>query len=168
MRERPQIAAAPRGAVSHSRSPSPESVGRSLGRVALIVVVPFVVLVGLWAAFAFLRDDDANRLLVVGVAIVVGVGGVFVLFWAMDRVVDFLPEARRERVRPYVFVGPALVILGVFLIYPVINTILISFKDARSRSSSASTTTSSCSPTRACCGRCATRWAGSCWSRSSR
>jgi alpha-glucoside transport system permease protein len=37
-------------------------------------------------------------------------------------------------VRPYVFVGPALVILTVFLVYPVINTILISFKDARSES----------------------------------
>ena len=37
----------------------------------------------------------------------------------------------REGVRPYVFVGPALVILSVFLVYPVINTILISLKDSR-------------------------------------
>ena len=35
--------------------------------------------------------------------------------------------------RPYVFVGPALVILAVFLVYPVINTLLISFKDAGSQ-----------------------------------
>ena len=68
-----------------------------------------------------------------GVAIVVGVGGVFFLFWAMDQFVDALPGRFRETVRPYVFVGPALVILSVFLIYPVINTILISFKDARSQ-----------------------------------
>ena len=72
--------------------------------------------------------------LVVGVAIVVGVGGVFFLYWAMNRVVDLLPERYREGVRPYVFVGPALVILGVFLVYPVINTILISLKDAQGES----------------------------------
>ena len=32
--------------------------------------------------------------------------------------------------RPYVYIGPAIVILSVFLIYPVINTIFISLKDA--------------------------------------
>ena len=85
----------------------------------------------LWATFDFLRNADANRFLVVGVAIVVGVGGVFFLYWAMNRIVDLLPDRYREGVRPYVFVGPALVILGVFLVYPVINTLLISLKDAQ-------------------------------------
>ena len=55
----------------------------------------------------------------------------FFLFWGMNKVVDWLPAGFREGVRPYVFVGPALVILSVFLVYPVFNTILISFKDAR-------------------------------------
>jgi alpha-glucoside transport system permease protein len=60
------------------------------------------------------------------------VGGVFFLFYAMDRVVDVLPERWREGVRPYVFVGPALLVLGVFLVYPLVNTVLTSFRDARS------------------------------------
>lgn len=84
-------------------------------------------------AFDYLRQPNNNRLAVIAVAIVVGVGGVFFLFWAMNRIVDVLPAAFRESVRPYAFVGPALVILGVFLIYPVFNTILISFKDGISR-----------------------------------
>ena len=99
--------------------------------------------------------------MLVGVAIVVGVGGVFFLYWAMNWVVNWLPERYREGVRPYVFVGPALVILAVFLVYPVINTIILSFGDARARASSASTTTSSSSPTTACCGPSATPWRGS-------
>jgi alpha-glucoside transport system permease protein len=49
----------------------------------------------------------------------------------MNWLVDSLPEHFREGVRPYIFVGPALVILAVFLVYPVINTILISLRDAR-------------------------------------
>ncbi len=102
----------------------------SLLRLISALVIPIVGFIVLWATFDFLRDAEANRFLVVGVAIVVGVGGVFFLYWGMNRVVEFLPARYREGVRPYVFVGPALVILTVFLIYPVINTILVSFKDS--------------------------------------
>jgi alpha-glucoside transport system permease protein len=99
-------------------------------RLLTALAIPIAAFGLLWATFDFLRNADANRFLVVGVAIVVGVGGVFFLYWAMNRIVDLLPERYREGVRPYVFVGPALVILGVFLVYPVINTLLISLRDA--------------------------------------
>jgi alpha-glucoside transport system permease protein len=104
----------------------------ALLRLVGAVSIPIVAFILLWATFDFLRDADANRGLVVVVALVVGVGGVFFLFWAMNRVVELLAVRYREGVRPYVFVGPALVILAVFLVYPVINTVLISLKDARS------------------------------------
>jgi alpha-glucoside transport system permease protein len=111
-----------------------QAVGMAVFRLLGALVVPFVAFAVLWLTFDFLRDADANRLLVAGVAIAVGVGGVFFLFWAMNRAVDgLLPKQYREGVRPYVFVGPALVILTVFLIYPVINTVLISFQDAQSQ-----------------------------------
>ena len=104
-----------------------QAVGMTVLRIVGALVVPIAAFALLWLAFDFLRDTDANRFVLVGVAIVVGVGGVFFLYWAMNRVVDWLPERYRGGVRPYVFVGPALVILAVFLVYPVINTIIISF-----------------------------------------
>ena len=114
---------------------APPSGGRAIWtfvlRVATALAIPIVAFGLLWLTFDFLRDENANRLLVVGVAIVVGVGGVFFLYWAANRVVDLFPARYREGVRPYVFVGPALVILGVFLVYPVINTLLISLKDSQ-------------------------------------
>ncbi|MET1003358.1 MAG: sugar ABC transporter permease [Acidimicrobiia bacterium] len=101
------------------------------------ILVAFAILVAayftLQIAFDFLRDEDANRFLIAAVAIVIGVAGVFALFWAMNQIVDWLPSRLRENVRPYVFIGPALVLLSVFLVYPVINTIVLSFKDARSK-----------------------------------
>jgi alpha-glucoside transport system permease protein len=100
-------------------------------RLLSALLIPIVGFAVLWAAFDFLRDQHANRILIVGIAIVVGVGGVLFLYWAMNRAVDALPARFREGVRPYVFVGPALVILGVFLVYPVISTILTAFKDAQ-------------------------------------
>jgi alpha-glucoside transport system permease protein len=103
-------------------------------RVLVAVAVPIGTFALLWWTFDYLRDERANRFIVVGVAIVVGVGGVFALYWGMNRAVDLFPDRVRESVRPYVFVGPCLVILGVFLVYPLINTVLISFKDANSQS----------------------------------
>jgi alpha-glucoside transport system permease protein len=122
---------------------TPEAVAQpaSAGRVGVFVLrllsavlVPIVAFALLWVTFDYLRDENANRFIVVGVALVVGVGGVFFLYWGANRVIEFLPERVREGVRPYVFVGPCLVILAVFLVYPVINTLLISFKDANSES----------------------------------
>jgi alpha-glucoside transport system permease protein len=47
----------------------------------------------------------------------------------MDLLVGLFPERIAEAVRPAVFVGPALVLLGVYLVYPAINTTVLSFKD---------------------------------------
>src|SRR6266480_4182268 len=104
----------------------------SLLRILGAVAIPILAFVLLWGTFDYLRNANANRALIVVVAVAVGVGGIFLLFWAMNRVVGLLPARFREGVRPYVFVGPCLVILSVFLVYPVINTIIISFKDATS------------------------------------
>ena len=104
--------------------------GRSLVRALATVAGVVVTWLAIRWTFDFLRDSDANRLLVVLVAIVVGAGGVFALFWAMDRMVSWLPVRFREGVRPYVYIGPAMVVLAVFMIYPVITTILLSLKDA--------------------------------------
>jgi len=110
------------------RSAAPWGVVVRIVAALAIPIAGFVLLGGL---LDFLKDDDANRLTIAGVAILVGVVGVFALFWAMDTVVDWLPARVRERARPYVFVGPALAVLAVFMVYPVLNTILISLRDAR-------------------------------------
>jgi alpha-glucoside transport system permease protein len=107
-------------------------VGIILLRIVGAVAIPLVAFFVLVTTFDYLRDSNANRALIVLVAVVVGVGGVFFLYWAMNRVVGVLPARFQDGVRPYVFVGPCLVILSVFLIYPVVNTIIISFKDATS------------------------------------
>lgn len=111
----------------------PPGPGRAAGLAVLrlvgALVVPVAAFALLWLSFDFLRETGANRFVLVGVAVAVGVGGVFLLFWAMNWSVDRLPERYREGVRPYVFVGPALVALSIFLIYPVVNTIILSFGD---------------------------------------
>jgi alpha-glucoside transport system permease protein len=83
----------------------------------------------IWS-ITFMTNRDANKALVALVALIVGVGGVWVIYLAFDNLVSFLPDNLRERVRPFVFVGPALAILGLYLVYPVIKTTLLSFQNA--------------------------------------
>ena len=63
------------------------------------------------------------------IAIVGGIGGAMLAYYLANRLVEALPERVGERLRPYVFVGPALFIVAVFLVYPTLRTILRSFYD---------------------------------------
>jgi alpha-glucoside transport system permease protein len=117
------------GDTTEVASPGVRSVAMFVLRIAGAVAIPLVGFAAMWAAIEYLRNENANRVLVVGVAVVVGVGGIFLLYVAMNKAVDVLPLRYSESVRPWVFVGPALVLLGLFLVYPLVNTIFISFKD---------------------------------------
>jgi alpha-glucoside transport system permease protein len=64
------------------------------------------------------------------VAITAGVGATLLIFWALNWVVEHLPEPWRHRLQPWVFAGPAVAFIGVFLVYPAVRTVVISFLDA--------------------------------------
>ncbi|WP_211262363.1 carbohydrate ABC transporter permease [Nitriliruptor alkaliphilus] len=102
--------------------------------VAVSLVVLLVVFLGAISGvarlFVWLDGLGLNRLLVVIAAIAIGVVGVFVLFRVLDLAVNQFPKDWRESVRPWVFVGPALVLLSIFLLYPAVNTVVVSFQDA--------------------------------------
>lgn len=101
-------------------------------RVLISLVVPVVTFLALRWAFTFMRDAQADKLSVGAVGLVIGVGAVWLLYLVTDNLVSLLGEGIRERVRPFVFVGPALVILTVYLIYPALRTIYFSFLGPRS------------------------------------
>ncbi|MDQ7028006.1 MAG: sugar ABC transporter permease [Anaerolineae bacterium] len=78
------------------------------------------------------------------VAIVLGVGALVLYFFGSNLILDTLipdraePDGRvlesrekdRERIRPWLFVGPALILLGIYLVYPAIQTFILSFRDS--------------------------------------
>jgi alpha-glucoside transport system permease protein len=66
------------------------------------------------------------------IAIAVGVGGVTVLFWVLNTLVERLPEKWEARLKPWVFIGPALLLVSAFLVYPALDTLRRSFMDASS------------------------------------
>jgi alpha-glucoside transport system permease protein len=65
-------------------------------------------------------------------AILSGVLGALLLYYVLNKVVERLPNRWEDRLKPYVFVGPAVLMLGLFLIYPAIRTIILSFANGTS------------------------------------
>ncbi|MBK8987103.1 MAG: ABC transporter permease subunit [Chloroflexi bacterium] len=97
-----------------------------IGRVLLAVSIPLIAFYVLYLGFLFLRDSDAPRGLVVLVAIVWGVGGVALLYWVFNNLVEKLPDDWTARLQPFVFVGPAMAILAWYLAIPTVRTFWIS------------------------------------------
>lgn len=126
--EKPAGGPAPGGPPPEKES---STVATTLLRVGVSLVVPVLAIIGLWWSGTVLLDEDANRAVVVVAALVVGVLGVFGLYYGMDWLINRLPDRFRDKVRPFAFVGPAIVVLATFLVYPTINTAVLSFQDAR-------------------------------------
>ncbi len=109
-----------------------QGVVAGLGQVLVSVAVPVVAFIVLWAGFLFLRDSNAPKLVVVAVAIVWGVGGTAMLYVISNWLVEKLPMTWKNRILPFVFVGPAFAILTFYLLIPAVITFINSFKDATS------------------------------------
>jgi alpha-glucoside transport system permease protein len=70
--------------------------------------------------------------LILAIVVVFGVPAATVLYaFLIERLLSILPNNISRGLRPWLWLLPALVLLVFFLIYPTINTIILSFRDAR-------------------------------------
>jgi alpha-glucoside transport system permease protein len=103
---------------------------RFLAALAALIVGLIVVA---WS-IDLMRDQTAPRLVIMGVALVVGVLGVWGLYWINNYLVSLIPSEKiRSKLQPYVFLAPALILLVVFLLYPALRTMYLSLFDDRSQ-----------------------------------
>ncbi len=115
--------------VTAGGNPSQSPATRALaffGRLLLALALPAIAFYVLYLGFIFLRDSGASRGIIALVAIVWGVGGVAALYWIFNNLVEALPDQWTARLQPFVFVGPAMAILGWFLALPTLRTFWIS------------------------------------------
>jgi alpha-glucoside transport system permease protein len=69
------------------------------------------------------------KILLAALALLIGVGGVWMLYAGTSAVVALFGPRVQEKVLPWVFIIPALLLLLVFLVYPMAGTIITSFTD---------------------------------------
>ncbi|WP_110517351.1 carbohydrate ABC transporter permease [Herpetosiphon llansteffanensis] len=109
---------------------------RNTSEIVRLLLVPLAliisILVGRWS-LGVMKDADAPRFLVVGVALLVGVFGIWIAYWLCNELLNLIPsETLRERIRPVIFVGPALALLIIYLVYPTVMTAYYSVLDKNS------------------------------------
>ena len=106
--------------------------GISLKGVLLFlgVLAANIVINGL--IFMFFRDSTLNPLLTALFAVLWGVIGVYLIYYSLSWAVEQFPDFTRRKVLPYIFVGPAVIVLGWLLVLPALRTFYLSFFNASS------------------------------------
>jgi alpha-glucoside transport system permease protein len=72
-------------------------------------------------------DRFLAKIIVMAVAVAIGVGGIWLIYTGLNVIVERVGSPWTGRLMPWVFVGPALLVLGVFLVWPAIATLFLSF-----------------------------------------
>ncbi len=97
-----------------------------ISQLLIMFAVPTVTFIVFWYGFLFLRAAYAPQWLLTIVALIWGVGGVWALFIVLNWIIQHLPVKWRKRLVPFLFVGPAIVVLGYYIFLPTVRSFYIS------------------------------------------
>ena len=103
--------------------------GKPMARVlrfGLTALMLLIALYLLYQGFLFLRDGEEPKWIMALLAILWGVGGVALLYYLVNSLVELLAPAWSSRLQPFVFVGPAIAMLVWFLALPALRTLYLS------------------------------------------
>ena len=101
------------------------------GITKTIGVVCCTALVMLGGFFA-LRANVLNQLLTTLVAVVWGIASVGLLFYSLNLIAQNFSTKVYNRIVPYIFIGPAVLIMGWYLLIPTVRSLGLSFLDKKS------------------------------------
>ena len=62
-------------------------------------------------------------------AVVGGIGITVFIYWFLNLLVRELPQIIKKKVEPYIFIGPVLILIGIFIVIPTIQSIRLSFME---------------------------------------
>ena len=62
-------------------------------------------------------------------AVVGGIGITVFIYWFLNLLVRELPQKIKKKVEPYIFIGPVLILIGIFIVIPTILSIRLSFME---------------------------------------
>jgi alpha-glucoside transport system permease protein len=61
--------------------------------------------------------------------VAVGISATIAFYWLINFLASKLPASLREKALPWVFIGPVLFLIACFIVYPAIQTVVLSFMD---------------------------------------
>jgi len=106
-----------------------EWFGTTLGQIVVAIIVPVITGYVMVKGFIFLRDGNAPKYVIALVAIIWGVGGVALIYYITNWLIEKLPPKWMARLQPFLFVGPAVAILSWYMAIPTVRTLITSLYD---------------------------------------
>src|SRR3954463_1524940 len=64
--------------------------------------------------------------------VVGGIGAALAIYWVLNKLAELLPGRWEDRLKPYLYILPAVGMIAVYVVYPGIQTIVYSFANAQS------------------------------------
>lgn len=62
-------------------------------------------------------------------AVVAGIALTALLYFLLNKLIHQFPQRTKRRVEPYIFIGPVLLLIGLFVIWPTLQSIRLSFME---------------------------------------
>ena len=62
-------------------------------------------------------------------AVFAGIAITAFVYWLMNKIVHLFPETIKKKVEPFIFIGPVLFLIGLFIVVPTIQSIRLSFME---------------------------------------
>jgi len=62
-------------------------------------------------------------------AVIAGIAITALIYWLLNLLIHRFPEKIKKKVEPYVFIGPVLFLIGVFIVIPTLQSIRLSFME---------------------------------------
>src|SRR5689334_5617389 len=64
--------------------------------------------------------------------VVAGIGAALVVYWILNKLAELMPGRWGDRLKPYLYILPAVAAIALYVVYPGIQTIVYSFANAQS------------------------------------
>ncbi len=62
-------------------------------------------------------------------AVTAGIAITALVYWVMNKIIHLFPEKIKSKIEPFIFIGPVLFLIGVFVVIPTIQSIRLSFME---------------------------------------
>jgi alpha-glucoside transport system permease protein len=71
-----------------------------------------------------------GQMLSTAVTVLAGIAAALTVYWLLNKLAEALPGRWENRIKPYLYIAPAVAAIGVYLVYPTVVTVVDSLKDS--------------------------------------
>lgn len=82
--------------------------------------------------FSLLRNNTMGQIPTTLVAVIWGATSILLLFYTLNLIAQLFPAKAYNKLIPYIFIGPAILIMGWYLFIPTLRSLYLSFMDKNS------------------------------------